>query len=110
VQHVDLVKNEWLAGFQHVVARIYLDNSLRLESSEPEKWGHLLETVLRDRESGATIDPSEDPHEFFMQLHRLLPGDYLFATEMHDDGECPYHDRMVVPIGRPEDARQAQHA
>ena len=96
--HVDLVKNEWLAGFQHVAARIYQDDGrLRMESGEPEKWQHLIGLPLRDREQGRTIDPRERPNEFFDRLHALIAGDYLFATEPHDEADCPYRE-IVVPI------------
>src|SRR6266540_3996580 len=105
MQHVDLVKNEWLAGFQHVVARIYLNGDVKLESNEREKWEHLVRRPLTDRRSGRVIDPNQEPGEFFERLHDLLSGDYLFATEVHDDDECPYHQRLVVPIARPEEAR-----
>jgi hypothetical protein len=106
MQHVDLVKNEWLAGFQHVVARVYRDNgtSLRLDSPEPDKWEHLLHTELVDRGSGDTIDPDAQPDEFFTRMHLLVAGDYLFATTPHEDHDCPYEASLVVPIERPEAA------
>jgi hypothetical protein len=110
MQHVDLVKNEWLAGFQHVVARVYLNGDFDLESNEREKWAHLFRAPLRDRRSGEVIDPTQQPQEFFERLHELLSGDYLFATTVHEEDECPYQERLVVPIGAPEAAHEAQPA
>jgi hypothetical protein len=110
MEHVDLVKNEWLAGLQHVVARIYLNTDLELQSSEREKWEHLVRVPLTDRVSGDVVDPRQQPEKFFERLHDLLSGDYLFATAVHEEEECPYHERLVVPIERPESTRQAQPA
>src|SRR5947209_6512425 len=110
MEHVDLVKNEWLAGFQHVVARIYLNGTLDLKSSEPEKWEHLLHVPLTDHDSGEVIDPARDPDTFFDRLHHLLSGDYLFATDVHDEARCPYQAHLVVPIGAPDASREAQPA
>lgn len=110
MEHVDLVKNEWLAGFQHVVARIYLNGGFDMQSNEREKWEHLLHAPLLDRKSGDVVDPEREPEAFFERLHDLLSGDYLFATAVHDEDECPYHPNLVVPIEGPETARQAQPA
>jgi hypothetical protein len=110
MEHVDLVKNEWLAGFQHVVARVYLSGGLTLDSSEQEKWEHLLHAPRLNPASGESVDPEREPDLFFERLHQLLAGDFLFATEVHDEGECPYQDRLVVPLAPPDAAREAQLA
>lgn len=98
-QHVDLVKNEWLAGFQHVVARIYLEGrQLRLDSPDPDRWEHLIHQPQVDRATGDQVDPDSSGPEFFERLHTLLAGDYLFATEAHLEDDCPFQHELVVPI------------
>lgn len=100
--HVDVVKNEWLAGFQHPVARLFLDQrQLRVEADN-ETWA---EIALR---SIAGLDAERDPEEFFEQLAQHLHGTYLFATPPHNESACPYHD-VVVPI-HPVDLHREQQA
>jgi hypothetical protein len=91
--HVDVVKNEWLAGFQHPVARVFLrSGALDVESPDPERWFSFL------RESVGDIDPTRDAMEFLAALPHNIQGTYIFATEPHDEDQCPYHDHPVVPI------------
>lgn len=109
VRHVDIVKNEWLAGFQVVVARLRLDHGkLELRADDPEKWEEIVWRPVYDRESGEEIGPDR-AEEFFSRLHERMSGDYLFATVPHDEGDCPFHNSLVVPITS-EAARQLASA
>jgi hypothetical protein len=91
--HVDIVRNEWLAGYQHVVARVFLgDGQLEFESPDPETW---REIVFREIDG---IDPNEHPDEFLAALPQHIHGTYLFATEPHEDPACPFASRPLVPI------------
>jgi hypothetical protein len=106
VRHVDIVKNEWLAGFQTVVARLALDEGkLQLDAQDPAKWEPIVWRVVVDRETGEEIGPDR-AEDFFARLHERLNGDYLFATTPHDERECPYHGQLVVPITPTEQAPQ----
>jgi hypothetical protein len=100
-EHVDLVKNEWLAGFQMVVARFRLDSQNQdrviLDTSSPDRWEHLLQRALESASKGVHVDARQDAQRFLEHLHEVLSGDYLFATELHDESECQFTD-MVVPI------------
>ncbi len=90
--HVDLVKNEWLAGYQVVVARARLgSHGLEIEASEPT-W----EEILRRPFGG--IDPRTQPEAFLTGLADHVNGTYLFATTPHPDTECPFHDGALVRI------------
>ena len=103
--HVDVVKNEWLAGFQHPVARLFLDDNsrkIRVEADD-QAW---VEIALRPI---AGLHPDEHPEEFLELLADHLHGTYLFATHPHDEGACPYHD-VVVPIHSVDASRQPQPA
>jgi hypothetical protein len=110
VPHVDIVKNEWLAGFQHVVARVtYADDVVRIDTEDPERWEPIIRRPFTDRESGEQFGPEHGP-EFVLRLHQQIRGDYLFATELHDESNCPYHERLVVPIEHSEPQRELQPA
>src|SRR5438876_12234221 len=74
--HVDIVKNEWLAGHQVVVGRVWTEGGeLHLDASAPE-----IEALIgryRDLPAAGTAE------DFVASLHDTLRGDYLFATELH---------------------------
>jgi hypothetical protein len=98
VRHVDVVKNEWLAGFQHVVARVFLDDGeVHVDAEDPDRWQSIVLRTYVDRESGEEIGPDRG-EDFLARLHEHMRGDYLFATALHDGPACPYHDRLVVPL------------
>lgn len=102
--HVDVIKNEWLAGYQVLVARVYLEaGSLRVDSPEPDLWNRIVLRPYVDNGRELTPDNGES---FLAHLHAGLHGDYLFATEPHDEQECPYH-HPVVAI-RPSDPQHAR--
>lgn len=108
--HVDIVKNEWLAGFQHVVARVLLEGeAAKLDTDDPQRWGPIVLRPFADRASGEEIRP-ERGELFVTRLHEQIRGDYLFATELHDESACPFHERLVVPIERLEPQREYQPA
>jgi hypothetical protein len=87
VAHVDIVKNEWLAGYQLVVARLSDENGqLRIDALD--EWRSLVERYRS--ESGINDDMA-----FMESLHETLKGDYLFATEPHDEQACAFHAMRV---------------
>jgi len=107
MEHVDVVKNEWLAGYQLVVARLRLeDNGALGVSSQEPAWEALIRQPFHSAETGKDLTP-EEPRDFFYGLHEVMKGDYLFATPAHDEIDCPYHS-MVVPLEPADEARQAQ--
>jgi hypothetical protein len=99
--HVDVVKNEWLAGYQVVIGRAVLDNdTIQIDAGEPGATA-IIEAAL----GGLADSPAA---EKIKALHAVLRGDYVFATEAHDEAQCPYQ-AMVVRL-RAEDVRAAAHA
>lgn len=41
--HVDVVKNEWLAGFQHVVARVFPEgDEVHVDTEDPDRWEPII--------------------------------------------------------------------
>lgn len=101
--HVDIVKNEWLAGYQVVVARLHEDRGrLRIDAQAP--WDGLIERARQE-------PWAESDRAFARSLHEHLVGDYLFATPPHDESDCPF-GAMVAPMAaRPiDESRAAQQA
>lgn len=98
--HVDVVKNEWLAGFQHVVARVWEDlGRLVVESPERETWEPIiLGRGVREPTTGEVVEAEKEPERFLHLLPANIHGTYLFATEPHPDHECPFADRPLIPI------------
>jgi hypothetical protein len=94
--HVDVIKNEWLAGYQVVVARLRVeDGRLQVDASEPE-WRVLVTQPIVDPATGTEVRPDR-PDDFLEALQAHMKGDYVFATALHDEAACPYHS-MVVPL------------
>src|SRR5215216_6256300 len=92
-QHVDVVKNEWLAGFQHMVARVTLDETGKVAvQTADEAWREIVLRPVGD------VDPERDPEAFLHNLAGAIHGTYLFATDVHDDANCPFARDLVVPI------------
>ncbi len=89
--HVDVVKNEFLAGYQEVVARLSLDNkNIRFDSGDPETWRPIVLQPFALRGTKRVLDPENAPGDFLTQLSSHLNDTYLFATEPHPVDECPY--------------------
>jgi hypothetical protein len=86
VQHVDVVKNDWLAGIQYPLATIALDDH-GIVSVDPDsgQW----------KELAAEIAHAKDPAVALDELQRQLHGSHLYATEPHGDDQCPFHGRPV---------------
>lgn len=96
--HVDVVKNEWLAGYQVVVARLsVIDGRIEVDSPQPDRWRAFLLRPLVDVKSGESLYPEKDPEHFLEALSVHVNGTYLFATEVHSVEECPY-EGVVVPM------------
>jgi hypothetical protein len=90
--HVDVVQNEWLAGYQERVAKLRMqEGGIKVECDD-DKW---VEVVLRPT---AGLDPVDGPEEFFHGLHGVLAGDYLCATTPHHEKDCPFHRDARLPL------------
>jgi len=88
--HVDVVKNEWLAGYHVVVARVYdADGDPKFDTVD-KAWEELLSGFLQRGNGSLDLD----------SLHNRLHGDYVFATEPHDEADCPFADGVgaTVPL------------
>jgi hypothetical protein len=97
--HVEIIQNEWAAGRQRVVGRVILNGSGKV-SLEPVDPGWEASALLPfvDPESGDELTPTDSAERFVRALHTHLNGDYLFATEAHDAGDCEYRIGEELPL------------
>jgi hypothetical protein len=97
--HVELIQNEWTAGRQRVVGRVLLNGTGRV-SLEPvdSGWEATALMPFKDPESGEELTPTENAERFVRGLHKHLNGDYFFATEAHDPGDCEYLIGEELPL------------
>jgi hypothetical protein len=80
--HVDVIKQ--LATPEVVLGRVWLAHGrIEIESQDNEYWRQWLSEVTG-------MDPDAQPEEFLHSLAGRLEGSYVFATEPHDEHDCPY--------------------
>jgi hypothetical protein len=97
-QHVDIVKNEWLAGFQVLVARVTVeDGDIHVVTSDP-KWEEVVRRPILDRATGDTVNSAKDPQHFLESLPSAITSSYLFATAPHPQDKCPFGSACVLPL------------
>lgn len=87
--HVDIVRNEWSRGRQVLVARVRLEqaNGVQLDTDDPETWAPVVLRPLTI--ANEEVGPKQG-ERFLRALHEHMRGDYLFATEAHDESHCEY--------------------
>ncbi|MCP9492008.1 MAG: hypothetical protein MSC31_19350 [Solirubrobacteraceae bacterium MAG38_C4-C5] len=101
--HVDIVKNDWLAGMRYPLASIAIDDQgeVSVDAQFPDRWHDLVEHVRN----------SEDRLQALSELHLRLSGSHVFATELRDgvasdqrpvylQGEQASGSASAVPAGR----------
>ena len=98
--HVELIQNEWAAGQQRVVAKVFLNGTGEVHvEAIGDGWEHIALKPFIDPDTGLEVTVADQPERFVRALHRHLSGDYLFATEAHEDGECEFELGRAIPIG-----------
>ncbi len=90
-QHVDLVENRWSAGYQERVGRAY------------QEGGDVKVQTDADHYRAAVLDwdpelRAKDPEAFLSKLTHRLHSDYFFATDLHNDQDCPFAHGEQVPF------------
>lgn len=96
-QHVDLVKNEWLAGMQVRLVTASLQDDEMVLSDVTPGWEDLLNRPVRDA-AGEAIYPAKEPARAWHELPNMYRGDYVFATGPHDEAECPFRHGPVLAM------------
>jgi hypothetical protein len=87
--HVDLVRNDWLAGIQYPLATFKLEDGsgeVTLDAAQPELWQGVLEE----------LNGQGDVRQALADLHTKLHGSHLFATEGHAVADCPFHGPVYL--------------
>ena len=98
-EHVDLVKNEWLAGMQVRLATVVQsDGDVALANVTPG-WEDLLTRPLRDA-SGGIVYLSKEPRLALDTLSQFFTSEYVFATDRHDESKCPFGFGGAVAMRR----------
>ena len=99
--HVDVVKVDWGKGTQTRVAQVYAaSDDIKIDGS----YDDVIRRPYTDRESGKRLEPSADPERFVEQLHSVMSGSYLAATELHDDNNCPFREEGTLALESTETA------
>jgi len=103
--HVDVVQINWGKGTQTRLAQVYaLPDSVKVDGA------HDYDDVIRrpyvDRESSSLLEPDRDPRRFVEQLHTVMNGSYLVATELHDDDVCLFQDQDPVELQPPRTVKR----
>lgn len=99
--HVDILENDWAAGVQRRVARLYV-NGQGVEvdmSDDPERWKRKLVRPIPDTVKGDLLDPEDAPKDFLDALARdMAAGSYVVAVGPHDDMACLVPENGVVSL------------
>ena len=102
-RHVDVVKVDWGKGTQTRVAHVQAaSDDIKIDGG----YDDVIRRPYTDRESGKLLEPSADPERFVQQLHTVMSGSYLAATELHDDDACPFLEDETLAL---EPAETAEH-
>jgi hypothetical protein len=94
--HVEILRNEWSAGRQRVLARLSV-NGGAVRYDGDEQWEKLLPETFHDPATGESV-LQRDGVPYLNALHRYLNGDYVFATEAHEEGECEFEIGAEIPL------------
>jgi hypothetical protein len=94
-QHVDVVKVDWGKGTQTRVAKVYAtEDDIKVDGG----YDDVIRRPYTDRETGKRLDPTVDPERFVEQLHTVMSGSYLAATELHDDDMCLFREEETLAL------------
>jgi hypothetical protein len=92
MDHVDVIRNDWLAGLQRIVARAFVDDGAFYVTSDEKVWYHAFDRPYLDPESGDELYPQKDPIRYLHALPKVMQGSYVFVTEPHEEETCPYEE------------------
>lgn len=95
--HVDILKTEPTSIAEKPLVRVIFDNGhVDFDGPDAEYWQQLLCGIVQ-------IDPVTEPDRFFEALPSRVEGTYIYATEPHDEANCPVPgalgDSQLHPAG-----------
>jgi len=96
VRHVDIFNNDPLAGSRQRIARVQLNGGPKLElfiepdanTDDKRMWSFLCSRV--------SFKPEDDPGAFLEALPQSIDATYVAATDVHDEGSCPFANGNYV--------------
>ena len=80
--HVDLIENRWSGGYQERVGVATVQGGRIEVKADSAHYRDLVQNALPEL--------SSRPERFLAQLPRKFHSDYFFATEPHEDADCPF--------------------
>ena len=95
MQHIDVIKNDPLAGVQRRIATLTADgDELKIE---PEGWRERIEQL-------AGPAGEHRPDEYLaLVVGRLADATYVSASEAHTEDECPFtHAEEITVVAESE--------
>jgi hypothetical protein len=99
--HVDIVRNEWSAGLQILLARVEPNGEhVRFTRTDPSAVELLQRPILQADGSQSVHLLDLGPTVAFEALRRTFDGSYLFATDPHTEDVCQFRDRDVITMRR----------
>jgi hypothetical protein len=97
--HVDLVENRWSGGYQERVGTASAEGG-QIEVSASDPYAHLVREALGEMEGSSA-------EQALVELGHRFRSDYFFATDLHDDDECPFAHGEQVPFAEVKVAHPA---
>src|SRR4051794_26421454 len=95
-RHVDVVKNDPLAGTQQRLATLIIDgDELHIRADDADAWRERLERLA------GTMNGHGAAEYVAVVAERLADSTYISVTEPHSDADCAFADGDVIdaPVG-----------
>jgi hypothetical protein len=100
--HIDLVENRWSGGYQERVGTVQVSGGQPEVEPSNERYTHYRDIVL-----GALPEVmAASVEKWFHTLPQHFHSDYFFATEPHDERQCPFAGGDQVAISVTETAQR----
>lgn len=94
ISHIDIVEPDFQKGCQVRVANLSIAGGrYDLVSADPARWVRVL-----GLEAAPALADDASVRQFLERVAARLRGDYLFATEPHEAGNCPFVNGDSVPM------------
>ena len=95
--HVDLVKNEWMAGLQVRVACVEADHDrVHISHASPEYEALLRQPIVNPVDGQVLYLEKTAPDVAFPVLSHMYSNDYFFVTDAHEVSGCQFRQTDAV--------------
>jgi len=97
-EHVDVLINEPVAGYQKLLVKVGMNPAGELELQLPpgsEARGERTWTYLRSR---VDFEPEDAPRDFLEALYHEIDATYVCASLVHDEKSCPFRGQLEAHI------------